>query len=135
MSNVNPKLSVRILGRFVPSSLQSEIIEAEIKSHLPACCQRERVSVRIPDSRVPVHPDNLEWHQDGGGKDGTTRHMVVWASEMPTEIRREDGAEWKAEPFDLILFDNTTVFHRQPQGTNEGTRWFLAVRCSGNVLS
>lgn len=127
---MNP--DVEIIGRFIPSLLQSEIIETEVKRYLPPCCARERVSVRIPDPRVPVHPDNIEWHQDGGGAAGTTRHMVVWASEMPTEIRREDGTLFQAEPFDLVRFDNTRVFHRQPTGTDEGRRWFMAVRCSGD---
>ena len=120
-----------MLGRFTPSALQSERLETEIKPLLPACCQRERVSVRIPDPRVPVHPDNLEWHQDGGGTAGTTRHMVVWASEQPTEIRLSTGEEFHGEPFDLVWFNNDVVFHRQPAGTDEGRRWFLGVRCSG----
>lgn len=124
---------MRVLGRFVPSALQSECLETEIKALLPACCARERVSVRIPDPRVPVHPDNLAWHQDGGGVAGTTRHMVVWASEQPTEIRLPDESVFVGEPFDLVWFDNDVVKHRQPAGTDEGRRWFLAVRCSGAV--
>lgn len=122
-----------MIGHFVPSLMQSEVIETEIKKHLPSCCARERVSVRIPDPRVPVHPDNVEWHQDGGGAAGTTRHMVVWASEKPTKIRRANGAKFRGKPFDLVLFDNTVVFHRQPRDTNEGTRWFVAIRCSEDM--
>lgn len=122
---------VRVLGRFVPSQLQSEVIERELPAHLPPCCRRERISVRIPDPRVTPHPDNLEWHQDGGGPAGTTRHMVVWASEQPTEIRHPDGLIVRGDPFDLVWLDNDVVFHRQPAGTNEGQRWFVAVRCSG----
>lgn len=124
---------VGVIGRFVPSEFKAETIEAEIKTRLLSCCARERISVRIPDSRVPVHPDNLEWHQDGGGSAGTTRHMVVWASEMPTEIRRGDGSQFKGEVFELVMFDNWNVWHRQPLGTNEGTRWFVSVRCSGDL--
>lgn len=122
---------VRVLGRFVPSALQSEILETEIRPHLPACCARERVSVRIPDPRVSVHPDNLQWHQDGGGTAGTVRHMIVWASEQPTEIRRADGSVFIGEPYDLVWFNNDVAHHRQPAGTDEGRRWFLGVRCSG----
>lgn len=122
---------VRVLGQFVPSALQSEILETEIKPLLPACCRAERVSVRIPDPRVPVHPDNVEWHQDGGGPLGTIRHMVVWASEQPTEIRRPDGTVCHGKPYDLVWFDNDLAFHRQPKGTDEGKRWFLGIRCSG----
>lgn len=120
-----------VLGRFVPSALQSERIETEVRAHLPPCCAKERVSVRIPQRGVTAHPDNLEWHQDGGGPAGTTRHMVVWASEQPTEIRRADGSVFVGEPSDLVWLDNDVAYHRQPRGTNEQQRWFLAVRCSG----
>src|SRR4051794_29898596 len=95
-----------VLGRFVPTLLQSEVIEVEMRPLLPACCQRERISVRTPMGIVP-HPDNLEWHQDGGGPDGTTRHMVVWASEQPTELRASSGERANTRPFDLVWFDNT----------------------------
>lgn len=117
------------LGPFVPSRLQSEIIEAELRPLLPPCCARERISVRVPMGLAP-HPDNLQWHQDGGGAEGTTRHMVVWASEQPTEIRTAAG-ETVSFPGELVWFDNTRVSHRQPAGTDETQRWFAAVRCSG----
>lgn len=108
------------------------MIEAELRPLLPPCCQRERISVRVPDARAEApHYDNLQWHQDGGGAEGTTQHMVVWASEMPTELKTSDGARFQQQPFDLVWYDNTRAFHRQPVGTNEGTRWFVAVRCSG----
>ena len=103
----------------------------EIKAHLPACCARERVSVRIPDPRVPVHPDNVQWHQDGGGQAGTVRHMVVWASEQPTELCGSDGEILSGDPCELVWFNNDEMFHRQPMGTNEGQRWFVSIRCSG----
>ena len=93
---------------------------------LPPCCARERISVRIPQG-IPPHPDNLEWHQDGM----PSYHMVVWATEMPTEIRTSAGAIVQGEPYDLVWFDNTTVFHRQPRGTDESKRWFVSIRCSG----
>ena len=72
---------VRVLGRFVPPELTEQAIMVGIRPLLPPCCQRERISVRVPDARTIVHPDNLQWHQDGGGQLGTVRHMVVWASE------------------------------------------------------
>ncbi len=120
----------RSLGRFVPSLFQSEVIETEIRPLLPSCCQGERISVRIPMGIVP-HPDNLEWHQDGGGKDGTTRHMVVWASEMPTHIRLSWGEIVTFQPFDVVWFNNDMAFHKQPQDTRPSDRWFVSVRCSG----
>lgn len=121
-----------MLGRFVPSTLDQDRIQIEIRPLLPACCQRERISVRVPDPRSPApHPDNLEWHQDGGGAAGTTHHMVVWASETPTELRLPDGRLFTAEPYEIVWFDNTVCWHRQPTGTNEQRRWFVAVRCSG----
>lgn len=120
---------VVVLGRFVPSTLQSEVIEAEMRPLLPPCCQRERISVRPPGT-VP-HPNSLAWHQDGGGAEGTTHHMVVWASEQPTEIRTSTGVVIPTQPCDLVWFDNTLAWHRQPGGTDESRRWFAAIRCSG----
>src|SRR5690348_6502467 len=93
------------LGRFIPSSFQSEIIETEIRAFLPKCCRCERVSVRVPMGIEPMY-DNLQWHQDGGGPEGVTKHMVVWASEMPTELRDSSGNLLSFEPFDVIWFDN-----------------------------
>ena len=75
--------------------------------------------------------DNLQWHQDGGGSAGTTKHMVVWAVEMPTELKTSAGERIYTQPFDLVWFDNTKAFHRQPTGTNEHTRWWCGIRCSG----
>lgn len=99
---------------------------------LPACCQRERVSVRIPDPRgATPASDNLHWHQDGGGPLGNTRHMILWASEQPTELRLPDGEECTGAPYEMIWIDNYVVFHRQPSGTDETRRWFWAIRCSG----
>ena len=127
-------MEYRVLWTFVPSRLQSEVIEAEIKAHLPPCCARERVGVRTPHALAPEPPPaNLEWHQDGGGLEGTTRHIVVWASEQPTEIQTSDGQEFIGQPYELVWVDNDHAFHRQPRGTNEQQRWFLAVRCSGAV--
>lgn len=123
-------MEVQVLGPFRPSLLQSEVIEAEIRPLLPPCCQRERIGVRIPQGISP-HPNNLEWHQDGGGAEGTTKHIVLWASERPTELKTSDGALVSIEPYTLVWIDNTKAFHRQPRGTDESSRWFLAVRCSG----
>ena len=117
---------VRILGRFVPSELTTEIIQAEIRPLLPPCCQRERISVRIPQGITP-HPDNLEWHQDGM----PAYHMVVWANEDHTEVRTSTGELFQAAPYDVVWFDNTKASHRQPTGTDESRRWFVSVRCSG----
>lgn len=123
---------VRVLGVFVPSRFQAEVIEAEIGPYLPACCRRERIGVRTPHALASEPaPANLIWHQDGGGLAGTTRHIVVWASEQPTEIQTSTGDEFTGQPFELVWVDNDRACHRQPQGTNEQQRWFLAVRCSG----
>lgn len=123
-------VDVLVIGRFVPTALDPDVIQAEIRPYLPLCCRRERVSVRVPSTAAP-HPDNLDWHQDGGGDAGTTKHMVVWATEMPTEIRLPDGQVFVGEPYDLVWFDNTKCWHRQPTGTNESSRWFVSIRCSG----
>jgi hypothetical protein len=123
---------IRVLGRFVPSRLQSEVIEAEIRPLLPPCCARERIGVRTPHDQAPQPPPaNLEWHQDGGGLEGTTRHIVVWASEQPTELQASTGEYFTGQPYDLVWVDNDHAFHRQPRDTDETRRWFLAVRCSG----
>jgi hypothetical protein len=123
---------IRVLGRFVPSLYQQEVIQAEIRPLLPPCCQREAIGVRVPHDRAPApHPDNLQWHQDGGGAEGTTKHMVIWASEQPTELRTSAGALVSVAPFEMVWFDNTKAFHRQPAGTDEQRRWFVSIRCSG----
>lgn len=121
---------MQVLGRYVPSAYQSEIIETEIKAFLPPCCQCERVSVRVPNGVEPMY-DNLQWHQDGGGPAGTIRHMVVWASEMPTELRASTGTELATNAFDVIWYDNDRAFHRQPANTRPSVRWFVSIRCSG----
>jgi hypothetical protein len=124
---------IKSLGRYIPSAYQSEIIEAEIRAFLPECCRCERISVRYPNGAEPPY-DNLQWHQDGGGKEGTTRHMVVWASEMATHIRTSDGVIVDTQPFDVIWFDNDRAFHKQPENTRGDQRWFVSVRCSGKVF-
>lgn len=137
MSCFPSSTEVRSLGFFHPTLLQSEVIEAELRPFLPPCCRCERISVRVPHERAVVFPpdhDNRQWHQDGGGAAGTTKHMVVWASEVPTELRMSDGVEVRGDPFELIWYDNTIVHHRQPADTNEATRWFVAVRCSGEIF-
>ena len=125
-------LEVRVLGRFEPTLLQSEIIEAELRPLLPTCCQRERISVRVPCGLCPA-ADNLVWHQDGGGPEGTTDHMVVWATEHPTHFRLSSGARVTVYPYDLVWVDNRRAWHRQPSGTDETRRWFVSVRCSGSL--
>lgn len=124
---------VEVIGRFVPSEFTSETIQAGLRTLLPRCCQCENIGVRIPQGIIP-HPNNLEYHQDGGGTEGTTRHMVVWASEIPTEIRDSSGVELRFKPFDIVWYNNDLAYHRQPRGTNESTRWFAAVRCSGVIF-
>jgi hypothetical protein len=80
------------------------------------------LSVRAPGH--PVLDANLAWHQDEG-----PTHMVVWATAQPTEIRTADGDVMQGDPFDVIWFDNSRVWHRQPLGTDETSRWFVSVRC------
>jgi len=126
---------IHVLGRFVPSQFVKEVIEAEVRPLLPPCCRCERIGVRVPHANAVISPDaNRAWHQDGGGAEGTTHHMIVWATEDPTDLRTSEGQEFRGEPFDLVWFDNTKAFHKQPLGTNEHTRWFLAVRCSGAMF-
>lgn len=125
-------IGARVLGRFTPTQWTSDTIEQEFKAlaYLPACCRKERISVRIPQG-LPVMYDNTQWHQDGGGTAGTTRHMVIWASEMPTDLKDAAGDIAELQPLDVVWFDNTICWHRQPAGTNETLRWFVAIRCSG----
>lgn len=123
---------IRWLGRFVPSQWQPETIQQEILPSLPPCCQRERINIRMPCTHPePPHPNNLAWHQDGGGARGTTRHIIVWASEQPTELQTSAGVPHASAPYDLMWVDNTRAFHRQPAGTDGTRRWFVTIRCSG----
>lgn len=123
---------IRVLGRYEPPELTPDAIEIGFRAlpFLSDCCRRERISVRIPQG-LPVMFDNLQWHQDGGGSAGTTHHMVIWASEQPTELRRSDGTLATTQPYEVVWFDNTKALHRQPAGTDETRRWFVAIRCSG----
>jgi len=123
-----------VLGRFEPGEYQEDRIEREFRAlpFLPACCRKERISVRVPHDRAAApNPDNLAWHQDGGGPAGTTDHMVIWSSEMPTNLRSSSGELFPIEPFDVVWFNNRIAFHKQPEGTDETRRWFVAIRCSG----
>lgn len=131
---MNNEREIVILGAYAPSAWTIDAIEQEFRRlpFLAECCQRERVSVRIPQGVAP-HPNNLEWHQDGGGADGTTQHMVVWASEMPTELKTSDGHPFDTPVGSVIWFNNTLAFHRQPRTTDETSRWFVAIRCSGAI--
>lgn len=126
------KLEARVLGSFTPREWQSDVIEQGFRAldFLPPCCRKERVSVRIPMG-IPPMSDNLEWHQDGGGPEGTTDHMVIWASEQPTELRDSEGHLFDIAPLEVVWFNNRKAFHRQPRGTDENVRWFVAIRCSG----
>lgn len=129
----NPNGEIRSLGMFHPSQLRIETIQAELKPYLPRCCQCEAIGVAAQNQTV-IHPDNQQWHQDGGGTAGTTRHMVVWATETPTYLRDSSGSEFRGEPYELVWFDNDKAFHRQPVDINPATRWFVSVRCSGKVF-
>lgn len=120
---------VRIIGRFIPTEFTPEVIQAELRPMLPRCCQSENIGVRIPQGIEPPY-DNLQWHHDGM----PAYHMVVWASEMPTEVRDSAGNELQAQPFDIIWFDNVKAEHRQPANTRSDHRWFVAVRCSGAIF-
>lgn len=60
-------------------------VDREIRDLLPECCRSKSIDIRPPSDVIP-DPDNMLWHQDGGGPEGVYRHMVVWASEDPTEF-------------------------------------------------
>ncbi len=126
-------LEAQALGMYVPSAFQPDIIESEIRAYLPPCCKRERISVRVPPAeRLLPNIDNLHWHQDGGGAEGTTHHMVVWASANPTEIQLSAGQVCVFAPFQVIWYNNYQVRHRWPvMGAINPNRWFVSVRCSG----
>lgn len=124
---------IRSLGIFRPSEMKIETIQSELRPLLPRCCRSENISVAAHNQTV-IHEDNRQWHQDGGGKLGTVRHMVVWATEDPTYMRGSDGAEYRGLPFELMWFNNDTVFHRQPPDIHPESRWFAAIRCSGAIF-
>src|SRR5262245_60428416 len=91
---------VRSLGFYRPEEFWYDRIQREIRDFLPSCCARERISVRVPPVQPrDLHPDNMEWHQDGGGAEGTTRHMVIWSDRDPTWLRLSTGEIVRPEPF------------------------------------
>jgi hypothetical protein len=121
----------RVIAQFVPSVFQPEVIQSEMRPLLPDCCRQRNINVRIPSETMPSYtPDQLDpktWHYDF---DGVCTHMIVWASESPTEILTEEGLELRFNPFDLVWFDNRKAMHRQPRMT-QPTRWFACVQCEG----
>lgn len=123
-----------VIGAYEPSEWTIDAVEQEFRKlpFLAECCRREKVSVRIPQG-IEVPENNMNWHQDGGGADGTTKHMVVWASETPTELKTSDGHPFISPVGSVVWFDNTRAFHRQPRNTDETSRWFVAIRCSGAI--
>lgn len=128
---------IKILGKYTPTELFPDSIEQEFRKlpFLPDCCRRERIGIRVPLPTTPDPPGaNLEWHQDGGGIEGTTHHMIVWASEDPTHVKSSDGIEFKYEAGDVVWYNNTLAFHKQPSTTNDKHRWFVSVRCSGELI-
>lgn len=121
----------RVLGLFRPSVLDPAAIELELPAVLrqlgaPGCCLSGRLGIRVPSAGVQKLAGNLVWHQDEG-----PGHMIVWASEAPTELELSDGRPWAAKPFEVLWFDNRAIRHRQPADTPDLTRWFLAIRCAG----
>lgn len=118
---------VRMLGRFQPTEFEITTIEQEwravVMPQLPACCQEGRLSVRVPQGQ-PDEPGNLAWHRDQD-----VRHLTVWASEQPTEIRLPSGDTVQPMPCRVTWLDNQIVDHRQPADTDRLSRWFVSVRC------
>ncbi len=108
----------------------------------------ERITdmIETPHVRWPSHPHSmrnsvsnresdeaLDWHYDnppappGVETYGPRVYEAVWASELPTEIMCNfTGREFQAEPFEVLLFDNSTFVHRQPrvEGREGFNRWF-----------
>jgi hypothetical protein len=126
--------NVRLIGRFVPDELSREGIQAGLRSLLPACCRRMPINVRNPGASPAYEAGQLNpqsWHVDFEGPRGNVKHMTVWATEDPTEVRDRGGTVFRFNPFDLIWFDNFEMEHRQPTTVRHGHRWFACVQCTG----
>lgn len=125
-----------MLGEYRPSLWDRDALEQEFRrlAFLPECCRRQRLEVRGPH---PIPPATAHlWHRDSDSDvpdaPGGLLHLVMWASEAPTEFRqRVDGPVHAFRPFDVVFVDNVAWWHRTPPGADHRTRWFMAIRCTG----
>ena len=66
--------------------------------------------------RRTVHnPKASGWHQDGDltGED-MDFSIVLWASNTPAHIMKDDGRIWSPKPYEVVLIRNLDVTHRRP---------------------
>lgn len=76
---------------------------------------------------LPAKGTHYEWHQDDAGYIGKAMLMAIWASMIPTEIRRFDTKELITYPEkSIVIFQNELFEHRFPERAFEvsGVRWF-----------
>lgn len=87
------------------------------------------------DSKLHAHvrrrtlhkPDGAQWHQDGDFGHIPMKHrLVMWASNTPTELK-VNGIVYQPKPYEVILFDNLSCFHRRPPNAPR-KRWVFRQR-------
>jgi hypothetical protein len=127
--------TLRVLGQYQPSEWNRDVIEQEVRrlGCLPACCRQQRMEIRGPSPHAPA--TTHLWHRDSDtdvpDAPGRLTHLVMWASEDPTEFVNETGMIQSFEPYDLVWMDNVAWWHRSPPAANHLTRWFIGIRCNG----
>ena len=140
------------LGKFNPSAFHEVTIAAELQEWLAAVGivsadvmlskGRLPIEIRKPEDHIRIATTDrivTQWHRDGLGKNALSlsemhvpsiRWMILWSNGTPTNLCSRTGTEYRFEPYDVILIDNHTTFHRCP--APEDNRWF--VRFSRPIL-
>ena len=136
-------LSAKSLGKFYPSHLHEVTIALELdlwlrmhgvtSARLMASKGRLPIQVRHPEDHIRISTTDKivsQWHRDGLGKlaldrDATPaiRYLIVWSNGTPTQLTDFLDASVVFDPYDVVLFDNHTLWHRCPP--NENGRWFV----------
>jgi len=116
-------VSVQLLGQFVPSAFDRNVIGDELAEWLAlhgikhAANQGKRlpIAVRSP-AEQPSHPYIYQFHRDN------CNWLIMWSNGTATYLRDRQGTSYHPEPFDVVLVDDRVVQHKAPP--IEDGRWF-----------
>ena len=91
------------------------------------------LQVRRPDAVSATR--NPEFHQDAGTE--ITEFVCLWTNKFPPEIKLPDGSIEHANPNDVLLFNNSKVYHRTPKeamDANDPDRWMVRMNCFTDAM-
>jgi hypothetical protein len=115
------------LGQYHPSEWSCPVIDREMRALacIPSCCRTVALEIRQPSPIRPMTAD--QWHRDF--QTPPVEHLVLWATESPTEILTDDGKILRFDPYDVVWINNQGPLHRMPPSADCATRWFTCFRC------